>query len=187
MLLALGGGGMIGSILGGRLSDRELQRVTQANKERLGDDSTTPTRAAAEHRLDSIRIPMLLCPPSFVGYAWSAEKKAHVAAPVVFLVLLGFSLFWIYAATLSYIVDSNTGRSSGAVACNSALRGLLAFVASEVAGPIQDAVGDGALYTGWAIILAIGQVGLVVVALHGERWRQPDWKWPRPWACAEKA
>lgn len=161
---------MTGSILGGHLSDKALHKA-----------GTETKKAAAEHRLRSIYLPMLLCPPSFVGYAWAADYKAPIAAPIVCLIILGFSLFWIYAATLSYIVDSNTGRSSGAVACNSAIRGLLAFVASEVAGPIQDAVGDGALYTGWAIILAVGQVGLLFVARYGEQWRSPHWVWPVPW------
>ncbi|UZJ54040.1 hypothetical protein CBS101457_003360 [Exobasidium rhododendri] len=170
VLLALGIGGMVGSVLGGRLSDRAL---------RIGSEKLNGQRAAPELRIMSVRLPMLLCPATFVGYAWSAHYKINIAVPVVCLVLLGFSLFWIYSAALTYLVDSNTGRSSGAVACNSALRGLFAFIASEVAGPIQDAVGDGPLYTGWAILLCIGQLGLLTVAYKGQAWRDPDWKWPR--------
>jgi hypothetical protein len=37
-------------------------------------------------------------------------------------------------------VDSNTGRSSTAVATNSAFRGIYAFVATEVAVPLQVSV-----------------------------------------------
>jgi hypothetical protein len=44
---------------------------------------------------------------------------------------------WIYASTLAYIVDANVGRSSTAVATNSSFRGLFAFVAAEVAVPLQ--------------------------------------------------
>ena len=44
---------------------------------------------------------------------------------------------WIYSSTLAYIVDSNAGRSSSAVATNSLFRGLFAFAAAEVAVPLQ--------------------------------------------------
>jgi hypothetical protein len=175
VLLALGVGGMAGSILGGRLSDRALRLGTLANN--------NGQRAAPELRIKSVRLPMLFCPATFVGYAWSAYYQTNIAIPVVCLVLLGFTLFWTYSSTLSYLVDSNTGRSSGAVACNSAIRGLFAFIASEVATPLQKSVGDGALYTGWAVLLTIGQLGLLTVAYKGEQWRDPSWKWPRPTLC----
>lgn len=44
---------------------------------------------------------------------------------------------WMYSSTLAYIVDTNTGRSSTAVATNSAYRGILAFIAVEIAIPLQ--------------------------------------------------
>ena len=44
---------------------------------------------------------------------------------------------WIYTSTLAYIVDANVGRSSTAVATNSSFRGLSAFVAAEIAVPLQ--------------------------------------------------
>lgn len=49
----------------------------------------------------------------------------------------GHSRRWIYTSTLAYIVDANIGRSSSAVATNSAVRGVSAFVALEVAVPLQ--------------------------------------------------
>jgi hypothetical protein len=44
---------------------------------------------------------------------------------------------WIYTSTLAYIVDANVGRSSTAVATNSSFRGLFAFIAAEIAVPLQ--------------------------------------------------
>ena len=43
----------------------------------------------------------------------------------------------IYSSTLAYIVDANVGRSSAAVASNSFFRGVSAFVATEIAVPLQ--------------------------------------------------
>jgi len=44
---------------------------------------------------------------------------------------------WIYASTLAYVVDANAGRSSTAVAANSAFRGIFAFASIEAAVPLQ--------------------------------------------------
>jgi hypothetical protein len=44
---------------------------------------------------------------------------------------------WTYTSILAYLVDANTGRSSMAVATNSSVRGLFAFVAAEIAIPLQ--------------------------------------------------
>jgi hypothetical protein len=62
--------------------------------------------------------------------------------------ILYFSLIhdrWIYASTLAYLVDANTGRSSMAVATNSSFRGLFAFVAAEIAVPLQVSQGHNSL------------------------------------------
>ena len=44
---------------------------------------------------------------------------------------------WSYSSTLAYLVDANNGRSSTAVALNSAFRGIFAFVATEITVPLQ--------------------------------------------------
>ncbi|KAK4702570.1 hypothetical protein P7C70_g3653, partial [Phenoliferia sp. Uapishka_3] len=43
--------------------------------------------------------------------------------------------------------------------------------ASQAATPITDAIGNGWYYTAFAFVLAIGQVGLVVVCWKGKQWR----------------
>lgn len=43
----------------------------------------------------------------------------------------------MYSSTLAYIVDANNGRSATAVATNSAFRGVFAFIATEIAVPMQ--------------------------------------------------
>ena len=44
---------------------------------------------------------------------------------------------WIYSSSLAYVVDANVGRSSTAAAANSAFRGIFAFIATEIAVPLQ--------------------------------------------------
>jgi hypothetical protein len=96
---------------------------------------------------------------------------------------------WIYASTLAYIVDANVGRSSTAAATNSACRGTGAFVAAEIAVPLQvrlptprwslfssgflqDAIGDGGLYTIWAGLMVVTALLILLVLYKGEKWRE---------------
>ncbi|KAG0702538.1 vacuolar DHA amino acid exporter [Suillus ampliporus] len=178
VLLAYGVGSITGSILGGRWSDRTLARVQAAN----GGISFP------EMRLESTKVAMLWLPLSVLGYAWVCQEHVNIAAVCVMLFLTGFlsmcrlfrfTLFfslihdrWIYASTLAYIVDANIGRSSAAVATNSSFRGLSAFVATEIAVPLQDSIGDGGLYTLWAGLMVVTECLILLVLYKGKKWRE---------------
>lgn len=162
VLLAFGIGSVTGSILGGRWSDRTLTRLKAAN----GGISFP------EMRLESTKVAMVGLPLSVIGYAWVCQERVNVAAMCVMLFLAGFLSIWIYTSTLAYIVDANTGRSSTAVATNSSFRGLSAFVAAEIAVPLQDSIGDGGLYTLWGGLLIITECIILVVLYKGRKWRE---------------
>ncbi|KAG1898226.1 major facilitator superfamily domain-containing protein [Suillus fuscotomentosus] len=162
VLLAYGIGSVTGSILGGRWSDRTLARLKAAN----GGVSFP------EMRLESTKVAMVWLPLSVIGYAWVCQERVNVAAICVMLFLAGFLSIWIYTSTLAYIVDANTGRSSTAVATNSSFRGLSAFVAAEIAIPLQDSIGDGGLYTLWAGLLVIANCIILLVLYKGRKWRE---------------
>ncbi|KAG2101533.1 vacuolar DHA amino acid exporter [Suillus cothurnatus] len=162
VLLAYGIGSVSGSILGGRWSDRTLARLKAAN-----GGSSFP-----EMRLESTKIAMVWLPLSVIGYAWVCQERVNVAAICVMLFLAGFLSIWIYTSTLAYIVDANTGRSSTAVATNSSFRGLSAFVAAEIAVPLQDSIGDGGLYTLWAALMVITDCLILLVLYKGRKWRE---------------
>ncbi|KAJ8597216.1 MFS general substrate transporter [Rhizopogon salebrosus TDB-379] len=162
VLFAFGMGCMAGSILGGRWSDRTLARLKAANR-----GTSFP-----EMRLESTKVAMVWLPPSIVGYAWVCQERVDVAAICVMLFLSGFFSIWIYTSTLAYIVDANVGRSSTAVATNSSFRGLFAFVAAEVAVPLQDAIGDRGLYTIWAGVIVVIECLILLVLCKGRKWRE---------------
>ncbi|KAI0373855.1 MFS general substrate transporter [Pilatotrama ljubarskyi] len=173
-LLAFGVGSLCGSVGGGRYSDYVFRKL----KARNGGVSQ------AEMRLESTMVPMLFLPPSVIAYGWVCERHVSVAAICVMLFLAGFFSICIYSSTLAYIVDANTGRSSSAVATNSAFRGFFAFVAAEVAVPLQvrkpsglslarrDAIGDGGLYSLWAGLMLLSELLILLVWWKGAAWRQ---------------
>jgi len=162
VLLSFGIGNLLGSILGGRWSDH-VQRRLQAENGGVRH---------AEMRLKSTTLAMFILPPSVLAYAWVCDQHVNVSAICVTLFLAGFSSIWIYSSTLAYIVDANVGRSSSAVACNSCFRGTFAFVAAEVAVPLQDSIRDGGLYSLWAGLLLGAEALLLLVMWKGQTWRQ---------------
>ena len=159
-------GSILGSILGGRWSDRTLARLKAANGGvsypevshsgfAFVNDSEVILTVVCQMRLESTKLAMWWFPPSVIGYAWVCQQHVHISAICVMLFLSGFFSMcvvrrcpcprltfvwmfrWIYASTLAYIVDANVGRSSSAVATNSSFRGISAFVAAEIAIPLQ--------------------------------------------------
>ncbi|KAJ6520630.1 major facilitator superfamily domain-containing protein [Mycena vulgaris] len=162
VLLSFGLGSLAGSIIGGRWSDMTLARLKAAN----GGVSYP------EMRLKSTTWGLCLLPPSVLAFGWVSEKHVHISAMCVFLFLCGFFAIWAYTSTLAYIVDANSGRSSTVVAANSAFRGMSAFVAVEIAVPLQDSIGDGWQYTLWAgLLIFVGFLVWLVVRKGGE-WRE---------------
>ncbi|GLB45505.1 putative major facilitator superfamily protein [Lyophyllum shimeji] len=162
VLVAYGAGSVAGSVLGGRWSDHELARLKAAN----GNVSYP------EMRLKSAIYSILLLPPCVLAFGWICQERVHVSAICVMLFSCGFFSIWTYSSTLAYIVDANTGRSPSAVACNSAFRGVAAFVATEVAVPLQDGLGDGWTYTIWAGLMLTNGLLTLLVAWRGRAWRR---------------
>ncbi|KAJ7619375.1 vacuolar DHA amino acid exporter [Roridomyces roridus] len=161
VLLSFGLGNLAGSIFGGRWSDMKLASLKAAN----GGVSQP------EMRLRSTTLGLIMLPPCVLAFGWVSAKHVHISAMCVFLFFCGFFAIWAYTSTLAYIVDANTGRSSTVVACNSAFRGVAAFVMTEIAVPLQDAVGDGWSYTLWTGILIIDGLLVWIVVRKGAEWR----------------
>ncbi|KAI5988990.1 vacuolar DHA amino acid exporter [Pisolithus albus] len=162
ILLILGAGSIFGSIIGGRWSDHVVAKLKQHN-----GGEWYP-----EMRLHSAKPAMLWLPVFVIGYGWAAEKRLSVELNGVMLFFTGFFAIWIYASTLAYLVDANAGRSCFAVAMNGSFRGTLAFVATEVAVPWEDALGVGGMYTAFAGVLIIMELLILLVMYKGASWRE---------------
>lgn len=161
VLLSFGLGSMVGSIFGGRYSDRELARLARENG----------GRGCPEMRLNSTLHGLWLFPISVAGFGWVLERHEHIAGVCVMLFLTGVFAIYIFSSELAYLVDANVGRSSSAVAFNSLFRGLGAFIAVEIAVPIQDALGDGWMYTIFAFVQVGSGLLVLLVRAKGEKWR----------------
>ncbi|KAI0770423.1 vacuolar DHA amino acid exporter [Fomes fomentarius] len=164
VLLSFGIGSLLGSLFGGRYSDYVFAKL----KARNGGVGYP------EMRLRSTIPFMPFLPASVVAYGWVCQEHVHIAAVCATLFLSSFFVVCIYTSTLAYIVDANPGRSSSAVAMNSAFRNLAAFVGAEVAVPLQNAIGDGGSYTLWGGLMLLSEVLMLLVWCKGAAWRD---KW----------
>lgn len=88
-------------------------------------------------RLQSTTVATFILPLFVLAYGWTVHYHVHVAAPAIILFLAGFTLVWVYSSTLTYIVDSNPGRASTAIAMNSCFRGLAGFIVAEASAPVR--------------------------------------------------
>lgn len=164
VLLSFGVGNIVGSIGGGRYSDYVLRKLKLAN----GGVSEP------EMRIKSTTIAMYFIPTSMLVYAWTVQYHKNVALPLIALFILGTGIIWVYASTLAFIVDSNPGRSTSAVACNSLARGSLAAIASLIAEPLIGVITQGWFYTGFAVLLTAALISLTLVASRGRAWRERE-------------
>lgn len=75
ILLAFGGGGVIGSFVGGKMSDKRLERLKAQN----GDSKPL----VVEERLKAVFWAVAVMPACFIVYGWTVYFKVHIAAPIV--------------------------------------------------------------------------------------------------------
>ncbi|SPO34575.1 uncharacterized protein PSFLO_00046 [Pseudozyma flocculosa] len=167
ILLTMGMGGVVGSLVGGWYSDR---CVRSTFSEETGIDP--------EQRLRSIRVPLAICPISMVAFAWVTSQQLHISISCVALFVVGLAQNWAYSASLSYILDTNPGRTTGTVACNSLFRGLMACIGSAVTSPLQQSIGIGAMFTGWAVLVTVATAFAMMLMKRGKQWRDKEWKKP---------
>ena len=98
---------MVGSVLGGRLSDKVLRRLTSANGGNYLPEACHPLlpsyRLTSESskglihdvyqmRLKSTKPAMIFLPLFVIAYAWLAQKRVHVASLCTTLFFIGFFL-----------------------------------------------------------------------------------------------
>ncbi|THU96182.1 MFS general substrate transporter [Dendrothele bispora CBS 962.96] len=160
-LLAFGTGNVLGSILGGHWIDYQLVRLTAKNG----------GKRYPEIRLKSILHGLVIFPLCIISYGWVIQERLHIAGVCAMLFSCGFLANFVYTSTIAYIIDSNPGRSSTVVALNSAFRGILAFILTEVSVPMQDRLGDGWMYTTLASLTIIGALLIALVIWKGGEWR----------------
>jgi len=107
-------------------------------------------------------------------FGLSVQAQLPIAYALVGIFLTGFGMMMVFSSTTTALVDANSDNnmSTSAVACNSFARGVTGAISGFACLPMQDAMGDGWLYTFWALMTLVGASGLVLMVVKAKIWRQ---------------
>lgn len=157
-------GYILGSVVGGRWSDRILKR--EAKRKNHGVE-------IPENR---IGINALIGCVGMIGglliFGWTFQAKVIVAGPLVGTFIFGFCLMLVFSTTNTYLVDSVSGKSSSAMAVNNLVRSTFSCVGTVVSEPLLQALGGGWLYTMLAILNVLFAVTLCIIHYRGPKLRE---------------
>ncbi|KAI8890290.1 MFS general substrate transporter [Backusella circina FSU 941] len=162
--LTLAGGLVIGSIIGGRSSDKEyIKRV-----EKAGGVGYPEMRIGGFWFIASI----LFLVATTIAYGWCVEKNVHYAIPLVIQVLMGLGMMFPNVILTTYMVDCFRERSASVTACNNFARYIMAGIGSLLCSDMQEAMGYGPLFTFAACLVLVGTCTLFFTRMYEQKWIQ---------------
>ncbi|TLD12492.1 uncharacterized protein PgNI_02766 [Pyricularia grisea] len=172
-----GVGSLCGSILTGKLLDREYKRQLQRERKTQdeGNEDQQPRQQEVQHielaRIKPLMIPTVVFLISVVALGWIMEYHVHIAASITVAFFVGGLSTIIFAGFSILIVDLFKSQSFSATASMNLSRCLIASGGTAVIGPLIRAVG-----VGWAFTICAA-VGLISCSLAlAELWRGREWR-----------
>ncbi|EHA58476.1 hypothetical protein MGG_08656 [Pyricularia oryzae 70-15] len=171
-----GVGSLCGSILTGKLLDREYKRQLQREKTQdEGNEEQQPRQQEVQHielaRIKPLIIPTVVFLVSVVALGWIMEYHVHIAASITIAFFVGGLSTIVFAGFSILIVDLFKSQSFSATASMNLSRCLIASGGTAAIGPLIRAVG-----VGWAFTICAA-VGLASCSLAlAELWRGRHWR-----------
>ncbi|KAK4460448.1 putative transporter [Cladorrhinum samala] len=154
---------ILGSLLGGRVSDwRRAGAVKKAP-----DGKVDP-----EFRLVDQIWGVLVCVGGTIMYGWVCEFQGHPALILLATFLAGFGMNWVFVTTTAFLTECVAQQAAGAFALGNLLRNPGAAIAAVIIPSLVVKMGHGWCYTGLAL-LDLVLVGSAVMILKE---RCPGWR-----------
>ncbi|SCV01548.1 LANO_0F12332g1_1 [Lachancea nothofagi CBS 11611] len=162
--LAPGIGYLLGSFMGGKLSDYQVKKSIKQRGRRVPEDR--------------LRMTLLffgfLSPASVIAYGWSIQsRKGGYALPIISMFINGLSQTSIFPTINSYCIDSMASEiGGGAVGGNYMIRFFASAVGSATCLKAITSIGIGWTSTISAGVLVIGSISMLLLVLYGEQLRE---------------
>ncbi|KAK6509896.1 hypothetical protein TWF481_004624 [Arthrobotrys musiformis] len=171
--LAFGTGGIISSIVTGKLIDRDFQSVAKkvgikVDRRKLEDMSKFPLEEA---RLKSIWYAMGICIAAIIPYGWTLSRKPHVAAPLILQFIIGATNVSVISIISVFLVDLYPAAPATATASGNLCRCMFGAVSTSVIEIMITKLGVGWTFTFWGLICLICFPLLEVERRWGHIWR----------------
>lgn len=109
---------------------------------------------------------------ALIGYGWTLEAQASLAAPLAMLFLIGLGLVGGHSIMNTLIVDLYPQSPATAIAANNLGRCLLSAGGSAVVKLLVHAIGYGWCFTLVGALLAVFSPLLYLLVSRGPKWRE---------------
>ncbi|KAI5919151.1 major facilitator superfamily transporter [Camillea tinctor] len=174
MYLPLGGGSIAAAFTMGKLSNWNYRRYCKKlnvpfDRLRQQDLAGFPIEKA---RLEISSPLLIMFALVLSGWGWALEYRAPLAAPIVLLFLVGFSLVGFTNTVNILIVDINPDQAASATAANNLTRCLIGAAATAVISPMISGIGAGWSFTIFSFIYIAFWPVMWLVMKNGVKWRK---------------
>ncbi|KAL1743184.1 major facilitator superfamily domain-containing protein [Schizophyllum fasciatum] len=173
--LPIGSGMLISSAVHGRVLDAEYRRmrrrwVTGQDGGEKGalDERDFPIERA---RLRLMPLHVAVFAASVIGWGWSVQAGAHLAAPLVLQLPIGYTFNAVLNTTMTLMIDIEHAQSSSVTACTNLARCGLAAIMTAVIDYITNGLGYG-----WTYVLFGGVAALMIPLIYIEMIMGPRWR-----------
>lgn len=163
-------GYFITSIFGGRWVDWIMRReaIKAGRKDSRGNLKYKP-----EDRMkENVWIGAIMFPAALILYGWTTEYGINLAVPLVANFFFGVGSMLIFAAVTTMLTEFMPKKASNGVALNNFVRNIFSCVGAAVTEPLESAIGNGWLFTGFGVIsIVAGIFSILIMKRYGDRWR----------------
>jgi MFS family permease len=158
------------SIFGGKWVDRIMAR--EARKAGRYDHKHRLQYRPEDRMKENAWLGAFMFPAALVVYGWTAEYGVNIAAPMIANFFFGIGSMLIFAMVTTMLTEFMPRKGSHGVALNNFVRNIFSCVGAAVTEPLMVAIGNGWLFTGFAVIsIASGVYSIWAMKKYGDRWR----------------
>lgn len=106
-------------------------------------------------------------------YGWTAQYGVNIAAPMIANIFFGIGSMLIFGMATTMLTEFMPRKASNGVALNNFCRNIFSCIGCIITSPLIDAIGNGWLFTGLAVIaLVSGFATISAMKRYGDRWRE---------------
>ena len=163
-------GYFVTSILGGRWVDAIMAR--EARKAGRYDEKGRLIYRPEDRMKENAWAGAFMFPAALVMYGWTVQYGVNTAAPLIANFFFGVGSMLVFAMVTTMLTEFMPRKASNGVALNNFVRNIFSCIGSAVTEPLIVAIGNGWLFTGFAVIcLVSGAFSIWAMKRWGDHWR----------------
>ncbi|CAO3632959.1 unnamed protein product [Cunninghamella echinulata] len=160
--LGAGIGNLIGSTVGGKLSDRLMMRSRNLRGRPMTEDRLT---------FNLWPCNLIIMPFGLLLFGWMVEYQRSVWAGIIGFGFVTFGMSQVVSATSAYLVDAMPGKGASATAAANLVRMVLACILTLVSNQMVTALGPGFACVLLAGLSWLAAICLLILKIYGEQLR----------------